>query len=130
AWSALAAARRTGRPFVTTFHGTYGAGNLLKRRYNAVMTKGVRVIAISEFIAEHVRGVYKIEPERIRVIHRGVDLAIYDPQKVPPARLIQLAREWRLPDGAQVVVMPGRLTRWKGQTVFLEALARLGRDDI
>src|SRR5690606_33580660 len=89
-----------------------------------------RVIAISEFIADHIRSVYKIDPERIRVIHRGVDLAIYDPQKVSPARLIQLAREWRLPDGAQVVVMPGRLTRWKGQTVFLEALAKLGRDDI
>jgi len=130
AWSALAAARRTGRPFITTFHGTYGAGNLLKRRYNAVMTKGARVIAISDFIAEHIRTVYKVEPERIRVIHRGVDLALFDPEKVPPARLIQLAREWRLPDGAQVVLLPGRLTRWKGQTVFLEALARLGRDDI
>jgi len=130
AWSALAAARRTKRPFITTFHGTYGAGNLLKRRYNAIMTRGDRVIAISEFIADHIRSVYKIDPERIRVIHRGVDLAIYDPQKVSPARLIQLAREWRLPDGAQVVVMPGRLTRWKGQTVFLEALAKLGRDDI
>jgi glycosyltransferase involved in cell wall biosynthesis len=130
AWSALAAARRTGRPFVTTFHGTYGAGNLLKRRYNAVMAKGSRVIAISDFIAEHIRTIYNVDPERIRVIHRGVDLALYDPAKVPPARLIQLAREWRLPDGAQVVMLPGRLTRWKGQTVFLEALARLGRDDI
>lgn len=130
AWSALAAARRTGRPFVTTFHGTYGAGNLLKRHYNAVMTKGTRIIAISEFIAEHIRSIYKVDPERIRVIHRGVDLALFDPQKVPPARLIQLAREWRLPDGAQVVMLPGRLTRWKGQTVFLEALAKLGRDDI
>jgi glycosyltransferase involved in cell wall biosynthesis len=130
AWSALAAARRTGRPFVTTFHGTYGAGNVLKRRYNAVMTKGDRIIAISEFIAEHIRTVYKADPERIRVIHRGVDLALFDPQKVPPARLIQLAREWRLPDGAQVVMLPGRLTRWKGQTLFLEALKRLGRDDI
>lgn len=130
AWSALAAARRTGRPFVTTFHGTYGAGNMAKRRYNAVMTKGDRIIAISEFIADHIRTVYKVAPARIRVIHRGVDLALFDPEKVPPARLIQLAREWRLPDGAQVALLPGRLTRWKGQTVFLEALAKLGRDDI
>src|SRR5574338_1338138 len=99
AWSALAAARRTGRPFVTTFHGTYGAGNMAKRRYNAVMTKGDRIIAISEFIADHIRTVYKVAPARIRVIHRGVDLALFDPEKVPPARLIQLAREWRLPDG-------------------------------
>ncbi|MGE5145711.1 MAG: glycosyltransferase family 4 protein [Candidatus Eiseniibacteriota bacterium] len=130
AWSALAAARRAGVPFITTFHGTYGAGNLLKRRYNAVMTKGARIIAISDFIAEHIRDVYKVDPARIRVIHRGVDLSIFDPAKVPPARIIQLARDWRLPDGAQVVMLPGRLTRWKGQTVFLEALAKLGRDDI
>jgi glycosyltransferase involved in cell wall biosynthesis len=130
AWSALMAARRTGRPFITTFHGTYGAQSALKRWYNRVMTKGVRTIAISDFIAGHVRSTYGIDPAKVVVIHRGVDLAIFDPQAVAPARYIPTAEKWRLPDGAPVVMLPGRLTRWKGQQVFVDAIARLGRKDI
>ncbi|MEE8444831.1 MAG: glycosyltransferase family 4 protein, partial [Alphaproteobacteria bacterium] len=130
AWSARAAAQRTGRPLVTTFHGVYNAGNYLKRCYNAIMTKGDRVIAISDFIAEHIDAHYRVDPARVTVIHRGVDLDVFDPRKVPPPRLIQLAEKWRLPDGAPVIMLPGRLTRWKGQAVFLEAIKRLGRDDI
>lgn len=130
AWSAYYAARHMGVPFVTTFHGTYGAGNALKRLYNAVMTKGDRVIAISNFIAAHIRETYGTDPAKIRVIERGVDTDILDRSKVPPARLIQLAEEWRLPDGAPMVMLPGRLTRWKGQTVFVDALAQLARSDI
>ena len=130
AWSAWRAARATKRPLVTTFHGTYGLGNRAKRRYNAVMARGARVIAISDFIAEHVQRIYKTDPARIAVIHRGVDTAVFDPKQVPPARIIQLANRWRLPDGVPVVMLPGRLTRWKGQTVFVEALAKLQRRDL
>lgn len=126
AWSARAAARRAGVPFVTTFHGTYNFKSWFKKRYNAIMAAGDRVIAISEFIAEHVKANYRVPPERIEVIHRGVDLDIFAPQAVPVARILALAQRWRLPDGVPVVMLPGRLTRWKGQTVFLEALARLG----
>lgn len=126
AWSARAAARRAGVPFVTTFHGTYNFKSWFKKRYNAIMAAGDRVIAISEFIAEHVKANYRVAPERIEVIHRGVDLDIFAPQAVPVARILALAQRWRLPDGVPVVMLPGRLTRWKGQTVFLEALARLG----
>jgi glycosyltransferase involved in cell wall biosynthesis len=126
AWSARAAARRAGVPFVTTFHGTYNFKGWLKKRYNAIMASGDRVIAISAFIAEHVKTHYRVPPERIAVIHRGVDLDIFAPQAVPVARILALAQRWRLPDGVPVVMLPGRLTRWKGQTVFLEALARLG----
>ncbi|MBL8661200.1 MAG: glycosyltransferase family 4 protein [Candidatus Odyssella sp.] len=125
AWSARAAARRAGVPFVTTFHGTYNFKSWFKKRYNAIMAGGDRVIAISEFIAEHVKTHYRVPAERIEVIHRGVDLDIFAPQAVPVARILALAQRWRLPDGVPVVMLPGRLTRWKGQTVFLEALARL-----
>ncbi len=130
AWSAWRAARATKRPLVTTFHGTYGLGNKVKQRYNAVMTRGARVIAISDFIAEHVQRIYKTDPAHITVIHRGVDTAVFDPKLVPPARIIQLSNRWRLPDGVPVVMLPGRLTRWKGQTVFVEALAKLQRRDL
>ena len=130
AWSALYAARRTGKPFVTTFHATYNAGNPFKRWYNSVMTRGRRVIAISEFVGRHIVERYSVERERVRVIHRGVDFAVFDPARVTQARVIQLAREWRLPDGVPVVMLPGRLTRWKGQLTLIDALARLSRTDI
>ena len=130
AWSAYFAARRTGTHFVTTFHGTYGSGNWVKRRYNSVMTRGERVIAISHFIAGHVRRVYGVPAAAIRVIHRGVDLERFDPKKVNAERVVALAGKWRLPDGMPVVMLPGRLTRWKGQVVFIRAIAALPRRDI
>ncbi|MDA8232938.1 MAG: glycosyltransferase family 4 protein [Magnetospirillum sp.] len=131
AWSALAAANRAGAHFVTTFHGTYNLGWFgLKQRYNAVMTQGERVIAISNFIAEHARRIYGLDPDRVRIIHRGVDLGRFDPLRVSPERIIALARKWRLPDGYPVIMLPGRLTRWKGQSVLIEALALLGRHDV
>jgi len=130
AWSALYAARRAGKPFVTTFHAVYNAGNPFKRWYNSVMTRGRRVIAISEFVGRHIVDRYHVVPERVRVIPRGIDFAVFDPARVTQARVIQLAREWRLPDGAPVVMLPGRLTRWKGQLTLIDALAKLARFDI
>jgi glycosyltransferase involved in cell wall biosynthesis len=121
AWSALLAARGAGVPFVTTFHGTYGHANALKRRYNRVMTKGDRVIAISEHIARHMREVYGTPAERIRVIPRGVDLAVFDPARVAPERVAVLRQAWDA-DAMPVVLLPGRLTAWKGQSVLVEAV--------
>ncbi len=130
AWSARAAARRTGAHFVTTFHGAYNESNTVKRRYNSIMAKGERVIAISQFIANRVITTYGAELGRVRVIHRGVDLDIFHPSAVSPERMIQLSGEWRLPDAAPVIMLPGRLTRWKGHEVLIEALARMGRNDV
>ncbi|HZT52669.1 MAG TPA: glycosyltransferase family 4 protein [Stellaceae bacterium] len=127
AWSALAAARRTETHFVTTFHNAYGAKSWLKRRYNSVMARGERVIAISDFVAAHVAATYGVGPDRLRTVHRGIDLARFDPERVGSERVIDLARQWGLPDGVPVVMLPGRLARWKGQDVLLEALRRLGR---
>lgn len=125
AWSAYYAARRRGAAFVTTFHGTYNFRSPLKRRYNAIMVKGERVIANSEFIARHIRENYAIDSGRVRVIHRGVDLVRFDPAKVSAERVIAMAQRWRLPDGVPVVMLPGRLTRWKGQPLLIEAVAQL-----
>jgi len=126
AWSALGAARRTGTPFVTTVHGPYGFNLPFKRLYNSVMTRGDRVIAISEFIRGYILDNYrKVDPDHIRVIHRGVNIDIFDPAKTSAARVIQLANDWRIPDGVPVVMLPGRLTRWKGHHVLFNALALL-----
>jgi len=130
AWSALWAARRSGVPFVTTFHGTYSFRSEPKRRYNAVMAKGDRVIAISQFIAWHLRAHYDVAPDALRVVPRGVDLRRFDPENVHHERWMKLAARWNLPDGAPVVLLPGRLTAWKGHGVLLDALVRLGRRDL
>lgn len=130
AWSAERAAKNEGVHFVTTFHGTYGAKSPFKRAYNAVMTRGERVIAISHFIADHMRTTYKIDETRIRVIHRGVEIAHFDPARVSQERVIQLAAGWRLPDDRRIVMLPARLSRWKGQGLLLDAMAKLGRRDL
>ena len=131
AWSAEAAARRLRLRFVTTFHGVYGHRGAAKRAYNAVMTRGDRVIAISEHVARHLREVYGAPPARIRVIHRGVDMARFDAAAVTPARKAALRAAWGLGGArAPLVMLPGRLTRWKGQAVLIEALARLERRDV
>ena len=125
AWSAFLACRNNDVDFVTTFHGTYNRGAPFKTLYNSVMTRGDRVIAISHFIADHMEKIYKVDRRRIRVVHRGVDIEIFDPVKIPAARVIKLATEWRLPDDCRVVMLPARLTRWKGQSLLVEALAML-----
>lgn len=129
AWAARAAAKRTGRIFITTFHGTYNYSSTLKWRYNAIMTKGDCVIAISQFIAEHMIQRYAVDPARIRIIPRGIDEVVFDPTAVTQPRIIALASQWRLEDGVKVILLPGRLTRWKGHTVLIEALARLPHRD-
>ncbi|MBM3519043.1 MAG: glycosyltransferase family 4 protein [Alphaproteobacteria bacterium] len=129
AWSALGAVRRTGCHFVTGYHGIYGGRLALKRYYNAVMTRGERVIAISQFVAEHVQRVHRISADRIVTIHRGVNLLQFDPAQVSRERIARLAAEWRLPDGAPLIMLPGRLARWKGHLVLLQALARLTDQD-
>lgn len=130
AWSVYFACKRTGVGYVTTFHGTYGAKGGLKRIYNSVMAKGERVIAISGFIAGHLKQLYGAAGNKIRIIHRGVDIETFDRNKVSAERVVKLSQDWRLEDGLPVVMLPGRLTRWKGQAVFIEAVAELGRDDI
>jgi glycosyltransferase involved in cell wall biosynthesis len=130
AWSAWSAASATGRHFVTTFHNAYGSGGAFKRWYNSVMARGERVIAISQFVADHAVQAYGIGPDRLRTIPRGVDLDIFDPDRVGAQRIVSLARLWRLPDGAPVVMLPARLTRWKGGLDLISAIAALGRPDV
>ena len=104
AWSAWSAARRRRIPFVTTFHGTYGAGNAFKRLYNSVMVRGEPTIATSEFIARHIIETYKVPVDRLRLIPRGIDLEKFSPERVHAHRMLQLQKDWRLPDGVPVIL--------------------------
>lgn len=130
AWSAWSAARATRRRFVTTFHNAYPIDLPLKRWYNSVMARGERVIAISQFVGEHAASVYGVGPERLRVIPRGVDLTAFHPGRVGGERVAALATRWRVPEDVRIVMLPGRLTRWKGGLDFVAAIARLGRRDL
>ena len=129
AWSALLAARRAGLPFVTTYHGVYREDVPGKRLYNSVMARGDRVIAASRYVAGLIAARHGTDPARIRLIPRGVDPVQFDPDASRGVQIAQLASAWRLPDGAPVVMLPARLTRWKGGLVLVEALARLARRD-
>jgi len=128
AWSALIAARRVGLPFVTTYHGTYNEGFPGKRFYNSVMARGDRVIAISHFIADLIRARHGVAEAKLRVIPRGVDPRRFDPALVGAERLDKLRTAWGLPEGRPIIMLPARVTRWKGQMVLVEAMARLPGD--
>ncbi len=124
AWSALMAARRLNVPFVTTYHGIYNGRSPLKTYYNSVMAKGDIVIANSEFTRAHVLRAHGTPPERVVTIPRGVDLDAFDADKVDPARVEALRQSWGA-DGRFLVLLPARLTRWKGHRVLIEAAALL-----
>jgi glycosyltransferase involved in cell wall biosynthesis len=130
AWSAWLAARRLGVPLVTTWHGIHGEEFWGKHSYNSVMARGARVIAASGYIAERVKAGYGIGPDRLRLIPRGVDTGQFDPQAVGGDRVHRLAEAWRVPTGAKVVMLPARVTRWKGAEALLQAAGLLGRPDV
>ena len=123
AWSAWLAARRTGAHFVTTYHAPYGERPRLKRAYNAIMARGEVVVAVSRHLAGLVAERHGVDPARIRVIPRGVDPTVFDPAAVAPERMQALARAWNVSEGAPILLLPGRLTRWKGQEEMIAALA-------
>ena len=126
AWSALWAARRTRLPFVTTYHGVYNAKGSLKRLYNSVMARGDKVIANSDYTARHIVQEHPWAADRIVTIHRGVDIEKFSTDAIAPARRDGLAKAWKLEAGADpVILLPGRLTGWKGHREAIAAAARL-----
>lgn len=128
AWSTLLAARRTGLPFVTTYHGAYREDGAMKRFYNGVMVRGQLVIANSEYTARLIEGRYGTPRDQIRVIHRGVDAA-FDPELVGADRLAAIRHRWGVARGLRIVLLAGRLTSWKGQQVLIDAFAQLDKSD-
>ena len=135
AWSALRAARRTGKPFVTTYHGAYGEKDPFKRLYNSVMARGDVVIANSHWTADLIRARYGTPEERVAVIPRGVDLAKFDAGRISRDRIAALRGQWNVVEGQRIVLHAARLTTWKGQTILIDALAELaargvGRDAV
>ncbi|MEM9495574.1 MAG: glycosyltransferase family 4 protein [Pseudomonadota bacterium] len=133
AWSALWAARRTGAAFVTTYHGAYRAKNALKRFYNSSMIRGDKVIANSRFTAASIRAQYDLPEDRLVVIPRGADLQEFNPARVNEARVARLVENWGLKPGNRStgaglrVLLPARISEWKGHRVAIEAVSLLRR---
>jgi len=130
AWSAYYAARRSDIPFVTTFHGTYNFNNFLKKYYNSIMLKGKKIIAVSNFIKSHILENYAIEEEKIEVIPRGADLNYFNPDKIENLEIFK--HKYNIKPGnvksSPVILMPGRISYWKGQDYLIHALSLIKED--
>lgn len=130
AWSAMKAVEGTNARYVTSCHAAHKISGGLKRFYNSSIARGELVIAVSHFLADYLEHNYKVDPKVIRVIHRGVPIEKFHPNAVTPDRLIKVSRDMRIPDGASVVMLPGRLSRIKGHMFLLDAIESLQRRDI
>jgi glycosyltransferase involved in cell wall biosynthesis len=125
AFSALIAARLTGATFLATYHGVYSENGTLKRWYNGIMTRGAAVIANSAYTAAHVAERYPAARGRLVTIARGVDLRDFDPAVVSEARVKALKEAWDVGARDRILLVPGRITSWKGQELVIEALRLL-----
>jgi glycosyltransferase involved in cell wall biosynthesis len=125
ALSALMAAKRTGVPLVSTYHGIYSARNGLKRAYNALMTRADLVIANSSFTRDHILAEHGVDPARVVLVPEAVDADRFNPEGVEDGRVTALRAAWGVGpgDGRRIVLLPGRLTGWKGQRVLVDAWA-------
>ena len=125
AWSCLFATKITGRKFVTTFHGTYNFTNKFKRFYNSVMVRSDLIISGSNFIFSHIKENYSEFLNRntkLLVIFRGINVDYFDSTTKTEHEENTLKKEWKINENKKIVLMPGRLTSWKGQELFLEAI--------
>lgn len=122
AWSAYYAAKKAGVKFMTTFHGVYNFAGGLKKRYNSIMVSGDLVIAVSYFVKDHILSNYDVDESKIRVIHRGVDHRYFDPARLNDEMLEKFRNKYHVPKSTPVILLPARMTRWKGQEVLVKAL--------
>ena len=128
AWSCLWACFFSRKKFVTTFHGTYNFSNRIKLFYNSVMVRSKLTIAGSNFIFNHISKNYQkyLDPKKkLMVIFRGINLEYFNPKNVSDKEINDLAQNWNISKKNFIILLPGRLTKWKGQEKFIEALSLL-----
>jgi len=128
AWSCLLATKITRRKFVTTFHGTYNFKNSLKKYYNSIMLKSDLIIAGSNFIFSHINENYSEYlnfNKKFLVIFRGINTEYFNPSKIHQTDQKKLISKWNINKEKPLILLPGRLTFWKGQEMFIEAIRLL-----
>ena len=125
AWSCLLATKVTRRKFVTTFHGTYNFNNRFKKFYNSVMVRSDLIIAGSNFIFSHIKKNYSEFlnfKKKLMVIFRGINVDYFDSNTKTETQENKLLKNWGIEEKKKIILLPGRLTSWKGQELFLEAI--------
>jgi glycosyltransferase involved in cell wall biosynthesis len=125
AWSCLLATKITGRKFVTTFHGTYNFSGKIKKFYNSIMVRSNLIIAGSNFIFSHIKENYPKyldEKKKLLVIFRGINVDYFDSTTKLESDEKKLLKKWEIEKDKKIILLPGRLTVWKGQEVFIEAI--------
>jgi len=128
AWSCLFATKITRRKFVTTFHGTYNFKSSLKKWYNSVMVRSDLIIAGSNFIFSHIQknySTYLNEEKKFLVIFRGINTEYFNPKKIKDSDKTLLRKKWKIDNDKKVILLPGRLTGWKGQEMFIDSIRNL-----
>jgi len=128
AWSCFIATKLTKRKFITTFHGTYNFKSSIKKWYNSVMVRSDLIIAGSNFIFSHIKenySKYLTDDKRFLVIFRGVNVEYFNPKAVKDKDKSLLKKKWEIEEGKKIILLPGRLTIWKGQEMFLDSLNKL-----
>ena len=131
AWSCLFATKITRKKFVTTFHGTYNFNSSIKQFYNSVMLRSDLIIAGSNFIFTHIQDNYSklLDPKKkFLVIFRGINTDYFNPKLIKDSDKKLLKKKWKIEDEKKVILLPGRLTSWKGQEMFIESISHLRKN--
>lgn len=134
AWSAYFACKKTNCPLVSSMHGNYSLSSFpfsfLKRLYNSSMVRGNYVMCVSNYVKDYAFENYKIFRDKfannkVKIIHRGVDVNVFNPLLEAKERMVRLTQTMNLPDNKSIILLPGRLTEWKGQLYFMDVLAKV-----
>ena len=123
AWSAIFAAKKLGIPVLTTWHGHVSNSSFIKKIYNSIMLKGDAVIANSIYTAENISKIYGMNKSKIDIIPRGVDVNNFKKSDINSHEIAKIKENWRIFDKEKVIILlPARLTKWKGHEVAIEAI--------
>ena len=129
AWIAIPAAKVLKIPVVTTVHGRFKATNMFKKYYNSIMMRADRIIAISDYVSDLIIRQFPKVADKIAIIHRGVDVDLFNPKAVNAQRTINAADKLNVDENKKIIMLPARPTLWKGQEVMIAAMAKLTHKD-
>ena len=130
AWTAGTVAKKMNIPLISTIHGSHLANSLLKKYYNSASVNADRIIAISDYVKNNI---LKNNPEKkdiIKVIHRGADIEMFNPEKIPTSRIIQISEMLQLPDEAKIIMLPARPSSWKGHEILIKSFSSINNENI
>lgn len=138
AWSTYFACKRAKCPLITSIHGNYSISkfpiSIFKKLYNSSMVKGDYIVCVSNYVKDYAFKNYKKFKEKyannkVKIIHRGVDVKVFNPEIESKERIVRLINSMSLPNDKSIILLPGRLTEWKGQLYFMDVLAKLKHKD-